>query len=531
MKLWLIPLIAVAAVTCHAQQIGFISSNTNSGVQTCVFLGGVTSGDILIVGADTFGTLTGISDTVSSTWTLVDSDTAQSLITRVWVATAASTGSDTATVTGTNSSNGINCVRLSATYWTATVDFNLHSAAGYSGTPATVTTTSGTSSVDGDFLYCYISGFQNTGVLQPASPSLLAGAQNQADSRGIGYQVTGTNGSQSCTFNNVNNTKGNYVVIALKPVSGLTITTTSLPTASTSNAYSYQMQAIGGVGAYTWSISSGTLQTGLSINSSTGVISGTATAGTQTFTVQAVGATSGTGTKSLTLTVNGTASTPTFVQSSTGSSGVTGSVTGTSGNVNVVSVYHYTNGNFSFSPPTDTAGTTYQFCGAVIGPGGGSSNLVLAVAYYIGKIAATGANVVTTSSNSSVVAAEFSGAQAFCDTSVLTSAKSAASATLTSSSIATVTPNSMLYAGVDGMTNTTTFTNVTLTADGNIGNGSTSPLYTEYAVEASVSSYTPQFTQVSNTDGNWAMFATALRPGTSGPVATSGLKRHNPGVF
>jgi hypothetical protein len=66
----------------------------------------------------------------------------------------------------------------------------------------------------------------------------------------------------------------------------LTITTTALPGGSVGTAYSTTLAASGGVAPYTWSVTSGALPAGLSINSTTGVISGTPTAtGSSTFTV------------------------------------------------------------------------------------------------------------------------------------------------------------------------------------------------------------------------------------------------------
>ena len=66
----------------------------------------------------------------------------------------------------------------------------------------------------------------------------------------------------------------------------LAITTTSLPGGSISSAYSATVTASGGVQPYTWTITSGTLPAGLTLNSSTGVISGTPTAtGTSDFTI------------------------------------------------------------------------------------------------------------------------------------------------------------------------------------------------------------------------------------------------------
>jgi hypothetical protein len=66
----------------------------------------------------------------------------------------------------------------------------------------------------------------------------------------------------------------------------LAITTTSLPGGSIGTAYSGTVNASGGVQPYTWSITSGSPPAGLTINSASGVISGTPTAtGTSHFTV------------------------------------------------------------------------------------------------------------------------------------------------------------------------------------------------------------------------------------------------------
>jgi hypothetical protein len=65
------------------------------------------------------------------------------------------------------------------------------------------------------------------------------------------------------------------------------VSTTSLPLATFGAPYSAALTAIGGVSPYAWSISQGSLPVGLSLNSATGVISGTPTAvGTSSFTVQ-----------------------------------------------------------------------------------------------------------------------------------------------------------------------------------------------------------------------------------------------------
>jgi hypothetical protein len=84
--------------------------------------------------------------------------------------------------------------------------------------------------------------------------------------------------------------KAIYQQIALEAGGGgaaLTITTQSLPGGALNVAYSTTLAASGGTLPYTWSIVGGSLPAGLSLNSSTGVISGTpAESGSFSFTVQ-----------------------------------------------------------------------------------------------------------------------------------------------------------------------------------------------------------------------------------------------------
>ena len=91
-------------------------------------------------------------------------------------------------------------------------------------------------------------------------------------------------------------------------VTGLQITTESMPTGTKKVAYSATLQATGGIAPYKWKIKTGTLPTGLTMNSSTGTISGTPTrTGTYTFKVQVKDSSSPTkqkATATFTLTIN-----------------------------------------------------------------------------------------------------------------------------------------------------------------------------------------------------------------------------------
>src|SRR5207249_2425365 len=89
------------------------------------------------------------------------------------------------------------------------------------------------------------------------------------------------------------------------------ITTSSMPNGTQGTPYSATLVATGGTTPYTWSIAAGSLPAGLSLASSTGVISGTpVAAGTASFTIQVADVNLQTATKPLSITINPTAGSP-----------------------------------------------------------------------------------------------------------------------------------------------------------------------------------------------------------------------------
>jgi hypothetical protein len=104
--------------------------------------------------------------------------------------------------------------------------------------------------------------------------------------------------------------------ITISAAATLTITTTTLPSGTVNAAYSQTLAATGGTPPYTWTLSSGTLPTGLTLNASTGVISGTPTAAsTSSLTVQVTDSAKATATKTLGIVIVA-ASTPLAVTAS-----------------------------------------------------------------------------------------------------------------------------------------------------------------------------------------------------------------------
>ena len=84
----------------------------------------------------------------------------------------------------------------------------------------------------------------------------------------------------------------------------LTITTTSLSEGTVNQSYSATLEAIGGTPPYTWSRISGNLPNGLSLNSSTGEISGTPLSqGVFNFTIQVTDSASNQATQELSITI------------------------------------------------------------------------------------------------------------------------------------------------------------------------------------------------------------------------------------
>lgn len=142
-----------------------------------------------------------------------------------------------------------------------------------------------TSLPNGTVGFAYSASLQATGGKPPYAWSVKAGTLPAgvylSPTGAIAGTPTASGDFSSLVFavSDANQSVGDSVDLAMlihsAPVPQ--ITTTALPNGKQGSAYSFDLQATGGSGVYTWSIQSGTLPSGLSLNSRTGAISGTPT--------------------------------------------------------------------------------------------------------------------------------------------------------------------------------------------------------------------------------------------------------------
>ncbi len=133
---------------------------------------------------------------------------------------------------------------------------------------------------------CLLTGYDASSVAGPVqtgatTPQLPAGTTTAL------VAASGGSVTQPGTTTAITPPAAAYVGLT-NPVSPLAITTTSLSGGTVGSAYSATLAATGGTTPYTWSISTGTLPAGLTLDPATGAITGTPSAsGTTDFTVTA----------------------------------------------------------------------------------------------------------------------------------------------------------------------------------------------------------------------------------------------------
>jgi protocatechuate 3,4-dioxygenase beta subunit len=130
------------------------------------------------------------------------------------------------------------------------------------------------------------------------------------------FTANGTTGSYSVTATvaGTSVTPATFTLTNTATVPQLTITTTSLPSGTIGTAYSATVSASGGTAPYTWSLASGSLPGGLTLNGTNGAISGMPSgSGTFTFTIQVKDSgspTAQTATQQYSIAISGSTSNP-----------------------------------------------------------------------------------------------------------------------------------------------------------------------------------------------------------------------------
>ena len=281
----------------------------------------------------------------------------------IYATISASGGSNTISFAVSSSSfQGTSCTEF-LPYWTLTTD-----GSGYAASSSPITTTpTMTTTLNDDLIYSHDGDTSNLDHMTVLAPDIQASQKNLSDSQAVAVKFAGAPGPYTSQFSQGATFTGVVLTVAFQPISGIVMRSpTALPDGVLSTAYNYTLQASGGVGSYTWSITSGSLQPGLSLNASTGAITGTPTAGPQntiTFHV-----TDGTNSANLTTTLKVSASqnTISLVQSKSGAVNGGGSLTFTS-NVTSGNLITVREENFNGPPGlgfvgcTDTLNTPFQY--------------------------------------------------------------------------------------------------------------------------------------------------------------------------
>ncbi len=138
---------------------------------------------------------------------------------------------------------------------------------------ATLTASGGTP----PYAWTLISGGLPPGLALTSATGAISGTPSSTGSFSFSVRVTDSSNPQQSA-------SGSFAIVVNAP---LTVTTTSLPNGLVGSGYSAALSASGGTSPYGWSISTGTLPPGLSLNGTTGVISGSPNvAGSYAFTAK-----------------------------------------------------------------------------------------------------------------------------------------------------------------------------------------------------------------------------------------------------
>jgi hypothetical protein len=190
-------------------------------------------------------------------------------------------------------------------------------------------TTVGATGGSGSYTFSITAGSLPSWLTLNANTGLLSGTPTSAGSSS--FTITASDKNQ------VGLSGSTAFALTVNPAASLTLNPSALGNATANSAYSATLTATGGSGNYTFAVTAGGLPSWLSLNSGTGLLSGTpTTTGSSSFTITASDpAHSGlTGSKAYTLTVNAAGSltvTPGGLSSATVNSAYSATINATGG--------------------------------------------------------------------------------------------------------------------------------------------------------------------------------------------------------
>ena len=134
-----------------------------------------------------------------------------------------------------------------------------------------------------------LTGALPTGMSFNTATRTFSGTPTQSGTFNISVTVTDSTGGTAATVTN------NYTLVIAAPTLTLTPAAGALPGGTAGTAYSQTFAASGGIAPYAYTLSAGALPAGVSLNGTTGALSGTPTvAGSFNFSVTATDSTTGT---------------------------------------------------------------------------------------------------------------------------------------------------------------------------------------------------------------------------------------------
>ncbi len=287
---WASSLTAIATINASGLATAVSAGNTTISAT----LGAVSGNTTLAVQAPTLTTIAvtpanpstqvGTSRQFTATGTYSDGSTANLTTQVTWASslTAIATINASGLATAVSAGNTTISATLGAVSGNTTLAVQAPTLTTIAVTPANPSTQVGTSRQ-----------FTATGTYSDGSTANLTTQVTWASSltaiatinaSGLATAVSAGNTTVSATLGSVS---GSTVLTVQAATPTLTITTSSLPGATAGVAYSTALSASGGTTPYTWSIANGSLPAGLTLNASSGLISGTpTTAGSSSFTAR-----------------------------------------------------------------------------------------------------------------------------------------------------------------------------------------------------------------------------------------------------